>query len=96
MQTILTQARRAAEEILKSTLNKRMSSPEVRYGDFWDKLVEELTNKESIITESIALDLVFAFLFAGFEATSQAITFAFKLLSDHPQVIEKLEVNYNL
>lgn len=96
MQTILTQARRAATEILKNTLNKRMSSPEVRYGDFWDKLVEELSNKESIITESIALDLVFALFFAGFEATSQAITVAFKLLSDHPEVIEKLEVNYNL
>ncbi|XP_078150046.1 cytochrome P450 87A3-like [Carex rostrata] len=91
MQTILTQARRVVTIILKNTLNKRMSSPQVRYVDFWDKLVEELTNKESIITESIALDSIFALFLAGFEATSYAITLAFKLLSDHPQVIEKLE-----
>ncbi|KAJ4798293.1 cytochrome P450 family protein [Rhynchospora pubera] len=83
--------RKDVMKILKKTLKTRMNSPELRYGDFWDKLVEELTKNDPILTESMALDLAIAMLFASSETTSQSIILAFKLLAEHQEVIKKLE-----
>lgn len=66
--------------------------PRKKQSDFFDYVIEELKKEGTILTEAIALDLMFVLLFASFETTSLAITLATKFLSDHPLVLKKLTV----
>ncbi|KAF8412314.1 hypothetical protein HHK36_000275 [Tetracentron sinense] len=52
----------------------------------------ELKKDETILTEGIAIDVVFVLLFASFETTSLALTVAMKFLGDHPAVLAELTV----
>lgn len=60
--------------------------------DFLDYLIEEINDKDTILNQGIAADLVFVILFATFETTSTSITMATKFLADHPNVLEELTV----
>lgn len=60
--------------------------------DFFDYVLEELQKEGTVLTEAIALDLMFVLLFASFETTSLALTLAVKFLSDHPLVLRQLTV----
>lgn len=64
----------------------------INYGDFLDYLLEEVKKEDTILSEEIAVELVFATLFATYETTSTAITLAIKFISDHPQVLAELTV----
>lgn len=81
-------------KVLKNMLKERRNSPRKQHGDFFDSLIEELNKERSLITETIALDLMFVLLFASFETTSLALTLAIKFLTDHPNVLEKLTVSF--
>lgn len=72
--------------MLKNLLRERRENPRKQQIDFFDYVLEELKKEGTILTEAIALDLMFVLLFASFETTSLAITLAVKLLSDHPSV----------
>ena len=79
--------------MLKALLAERRSSPNRQCNDFFDNVIEEMNKEKPILTESIALDLMFVLLFASFETTSLALTFAMKLLTDNPKVLEGLTVS---
>ncbi|PKA46547.1 Cytochrome P450 87A3 [Apostasia shenzhenica] len=86
------QGRRKAMRVLKRMLKERRESPVVKErSDFFDCVVEELGRERAVLTEGIALDLMFVLLFASFETTSLALTLAVKLLSQHPAVLHKLK-----
>ncbi|KAJ8633643.1 hypothetical protein MRB53_026979 [Persea americana] len=91
--TMFVQGRKKAMKMLKNMLQERLASPEKQYRDFFDYVVEELKKEKPILTEPIALDLMFVLLFASFETTSLAITLAIKFLTDHPSVLVKLTVS---
>lgn len=78
--------------ILKTMLQERRAMPRKQQSDFFDYVLEELRKDGTILTEAIALDLMFVLLFASFETTSLAITLAIKFLSDHPLVLKQLTV----
>ena len=78
--------------ILKKQLQERRANPRKNRGDFFDYVLEELQEDRAILTEAIALDLMFVLLFASFETTSVALTLAVKFLSDNPLVLRKLAV----
>jgi len=63
-----------------------------RHGDFLDCVVQEITREKPLVTDKMALDLMFVLLFASFHTTSLALTLAVKLLADHPHVLEELTV----
>ncbi|KAK9147751.1 hypothetical protein Scep_006508 [Stephania cephalantha] len=85
------EGRSKAMKMLKDMLEKRRKMPEKQHGgDFFDYVLQELKKEGTILTEAIALDLMFVLLFASFETTSLAITFAIKLLTAHPQVLKEL------
>ncbi|URE06985.1 Cytochrome P450 [Musa troglodytarum] len=84
------QGRKNVMKVLKNMLKERRNSPRKQHGDFFDYLIEELNKERSLITETIALDLMFVLLFASFETTSLVLTLAIKFLTDHPNVLEKL------
>lgn len=79
--------------MLKNMLDERRALPEKCNGDFFDYVLEELKKERTILTEEIALDLMFVLLFASFETTSLALTLAIKFLTDHPAVLEKITVS---
>ncbi|KAK8578802.1 hypothetical protein V6N13_142079 [Hibiscus sabdariffa] len=84
------QGRKNAMKMLKNLLNERRSMPRTSRSDFFDFVLEELQKEGTILTEAIALDLMFVLLFASFETTSLALTLAVKFLSDDPSVLKKL------
>jgi len=77
---------------LKKMLHERREEPRKEESDFFDFVVEELSKEGTLLNEEIALDLMFSLLFASFETTSLALTYAIKALSDHPSVLKRLEV----
>ncbi|CAL0314503.1 unnamed protein product [Lupinus luteus] len=85
------QGRKKAMKMLKKMLQERRAMPKKEQTDFFDYVVEELKKEGTILTEAIALDLMFVLLFASFETTSLAITYAIKLLSDNPLVLKQLQ-----
>ncbi|KAG8496029.1 hypothetical protein CXB51_009402 [Gossypium anomalum] len=84
------QGRKNAMKMLKNLLKERRAMPRKSPSDFFDFVLEELQKEGTILTEKIALDLMFLLLFASFETTSLALTFAVKFLSDNPSVLKKL------
>ncbi|KAL2542999.1 Cytochrome [Abeliophyllum distichum] len=84
------QGRKKAMTMLKSMLQERRERPRKIRTDFFDYVLEELQRQDTILTESIALDLMFVLLFASHETTSLALTLAIKFLSDHPLVLKEL------
>ncbi|KAG6781025.1 hypothetical protein POTOM_013905 [Populus tomentosa] len=84
------QGRKKAMRMLKNLLQERRANPRKYRSDFFDYVLEELQEDRGILTEAIALDLMFVLLFASFETTSLALTLAVKFLSDNPLVLKKL------
>ncbi|XP_052171548.1 cytochrome P450 87A3-like [Diospyros lotus] len=84
------QGRSKAMTMLKNMLQERRTKPREQADDFFDYVLEELKKEDTIVTEEIALDLMFVLLFASFETTSLALTMAAKFLLDHPLVLKEL------
>ncbi|KAL4570817.1 hypothetical protein LXL04_026480 [Taraxacum kok-saghyz] len=87
------EGRKKAMRMLKNMLQERRSKPRKVKSDFFDYVLEELERGDTILTEAIALDLMFVLLFASFETTSLAITVAVKLLKENPRVLQTLTVS---
>ncbi|XP_058778262.1 cytochrome P450 87A3 [Vicia villosa] len=85
------QGRKKAMKMLKKMLQERREMPRKQQKDFFDYVIEELRKEGTVLTEAIALDLMFVLLFASFETTSLALTYAIKLLSDNPLVFKQLQ-----
>ncbi|KAG8374863.1 hypothetical protein BUALT_Bualt10G0039800 [Buddleja alternifolia] len=84
------QGRKKAMKMLKNMLQERRENPRKIRSDFFDYVLEELQRKDTVLTEAIALDLMFVLLFASFETTSLALTLAVKFLQEHPLVLKEL------
>ncbi|KAI3985403.1 hypothetical protein MKX01_033717 [Papaver californicum] len=84
------QGRKKAIKMLKDLLKERRTAPKSSHVDFFDYVLEELDKEGTVLTEAIALDLMFVLLFASFETTSLAITLAIKLLTENPAVLAEL------
>ncbi|XP_068650461.1 cytochrome P450 87A3 [Aristolochia californica] len=84
------QGRKNAMNMLKAKLAERLATPDKQYGDFFDYVVQELKKERTVLTEAIALDLMFVLLFASFETTSLALTATVKFLTENPSVLELL------
>lgn len=83
-------------KMLKNLLQQRRENPRKQQSDFFDYVLEELQKEGTILTEPIALDLMFVLLFASFETTSLALTLAVKFLTEHPLVLKELTVRESL
>ncbi|KAH7862599.1 hypothetical protein Vadar_006985 [Vaccinium darrowii] len=84
------QGRKKAMRMLKNQLQERREKPSEQQSDFFDYVLEELERANTILTEEIALDLMFVLLFASFETTSLAITKATKFLLENPLALKEL------
>ncbi|KAA8539894.1 hypothetical protein F0562_026586 [Nyssa sinensis] len=84
------QGRKRAMETINDIFEERRASPREQQKDFLDLLVKEMKKSESILTEGVALDLLFVLPFATFETTSSALTLAIQFLGDHPSALAEL------
>lgn len=80
-------------KVLRTMMRERMAHPGRQNEDFFDVLIEELRREKPVMTEAIALDLMFVLLFASFETTALALTLGVKLLTDNPKVVDALRVS---
>jgi cytochrome P450 len=80
-------------KVLKKMMRERMEEPGRQCEDFFDVLIEELGREKPVLTEGIALDLMFVLLFASFETTSLALTLGVRLLAENPTVLDALTVS---
>ncbi|KAL1556818.1 hypothetical protein AAHA92_12393 [Salvia divinorum] len=78
------QGRKKAMKMLKDMLQERREKPRKTQTDFFDYVLREIERKDTMLTEDIALDLMFVLLFSSFETTSLALTLAIKFLVHHP------------
>nr|XP_048334324.1 cytochrome P450 87A3-like isoform X2 [Ziziphus jujuba var. spinosa] len=83
------EGRKNALKVIKDTMEGRKNC-NINHGDFLDYLVEEVRKEDTILSEEIAVNMIFLLLFAAYETTSTAITLAIKFISDHPQVLIQL------
>lgn len=79
--------------MLKNMLDERRANPNKFTCDFFDYVLEELKQDDTILTEAISLDLMFVLLFASYETTSTAMLVAIKLLTENPQALKELTVS---
>ncbi|KAG0498470.1 hypothetical protein HPP92_003161 [Vanilla planifolia] len=77
--------------MLKKLLAERKNSPREESRDYLDLLVEELGNGSTLLNEGMALDFMFALLYASSETPSPALALAVKFLTDHADVLEELQ-----
>lgn len=96
MLEIVLQGREKAMKMLKNMLQERRKKPRETPSDFFDYVIEEIQKEGTILTEDIALDLMFVLLFASFETTSLALTLAIKFLTDDPAVLKRLTVSQEI
>ncbi|GLJ36847.1 hypothetical protein SUGI_0743910 [Cryptomeria japonica] len=83
--------RSRAMDKLKKMLAKRRENPHLENADFFDHLISELNKQGTLLTEDIALDLIFVLLFASFETTSLAVTLALKFVTENPKALKELQ-----
>ena len=87
------QGRKNAMKVLKGMMKERMADPDRKCEDFFDHVIQELRREKPLLTETIALDLMFVLLFASFETTALALTLGVKMLEENPKVIDALTVS---
>ena len=80
-------------KVLKGMMKERMADAGRQPEDFLDVMIVELRKENPVLTETVALDLMFVLLFASFETTALALTLGIKLLTDNPRVLEALTVS---
>lgn len=81
-------------KMLKELIDERKEASGRRGSiDFIDVLLEELNEEKPLISENVALDLIFLLLFASFETTASAITAVVRFLTDNPEALQELAVS---
>ncbi|KAK3043114.1 hypothetical protein RJ639_000003 [Escallonia herrerae] len=77
---------------------RRMSPPSSSHGtdrqeDLLDHLIQDM-NKESFLNEDFVVQLMFGLLFVTSDSISTTLALAFKLLAEHPSVLEELTAEH--
>jgi cytochrome P450 len=78
--------------MMKDVLKKRLMTSERTQGDLLDHIILDM-NTETYITEDFIVQLMFGLLFVTSDSISTTLALAFKLLAEHPAVLEELTVS---
>lgn len=74
---------------------RQMSSDKTPKDDLLDHLIQDM-NKEAFFNEDFIVQLMFGLLFVTSDSISTTMALAFKLLAEHPSVLEELTVSIYL
>lgn len=79
-----------------NVLKKRLSSPgQNREEDLLDHLIKDM-NTDKFLNEDFIVQLMFGLLFVTSDSISTTLALAFKLLAEHPSVLEELIVSISV
>lgn len=81
---------------MRGVVTKRMGESERRKGDLLDHIIDDKST-ESFVNEDFIVQLMFGLLFVTSDSISTTLALAFKLIAEHPLVLEELTVSiYNI
>ncbi|KAL3520979.1 hypothetical protein ACH5RR_019128 [Cinchona calisaya] len=88
------QIHKKVREMMKDVVQKRLAAPEKNVqGDLLDHIIQDMTT-ETYIKEDFVVQLMFGLLFVTSDSISTTIALAFKLLAEHPAVLEELTAEH--
>jgi hypothetical protein len=82
-----------ARQILKDMVNDRRSSQQ-KHGDLLDMLLQAKYEDGNFMDEEQLIDEILILFTAGHETTSNALTFTFQLLAQHPEWQDRIYKEY--
>ncbi|KAL0317182.1 UNVERIFIED_CONTAM: cytochrome [Sesamum angustifolium] len=80
-------------EMMRDVVTKRLAESERRHGDLLDHIIAD-KNTESFVNEDFIVQLMFGLLFVTSDSISTTLALAFKLVAEHPQVLEELTAEH--
>ncbi|OVA07938.1 Cytochrome P450 [Macleaya cordata] len=80
---------KGAVELMKEIIRERLNSPEKRYPDLLDQLIDDM-KKDDFLTEELVAFMMLMLLLASFETISASLTVGLMLLTDQPLVVKEL------
>ncbi|KAL0401250.1 UNVERIFIED_CONTAM: cytochrome [Sesamum latifolium] len=89
------QIRNRVTEMIREVVRKRLEEcgDKRGSGDMLDHIIEE-KKSESFLTEDFIVKMIFGLLFAASDSLSNTMALAFKLLAEHPLVLEELTAEH--
>ncbi|CAA2978645.1 cytochrome P450 87A3-like [Olea europaea subsp. europaea] len=87
------QTHKKVREMMKDIVRTRLEEPERQYGDMLDHMIEDM-KKESFLDEDFIVQLMFGLFFVTSDSISTTLALAFKLLAEHPLVLEELTAEH--
>ncbi|XP_027155468.1 cytochrome P450 87A3-like [Coffea eugenioides] len=85
------QIHKKVRKMMKDVVQKRLAAPERTQGDLLDHIIQDM-DTETYIKEDFVVQLMFGLLFVTSDSISTTLALAFKLLAEHPAVLEELTV----
>ncbi|KAK4385445.1 cytochrome [Sesamum angolense] len=87
------QIHKKVREMMRDVVTKRLAESERRHGDLLDHIIAD-KNTESFLNEDFIVQLMFGLLFVTSDSISTTLALAFKLVAEHPQVLEELTAEH--
>ncbi|KAH6826523.1 hypothetical protein C2S53_016880 [Perilla frutescens var. hirtella] len=87
------QIHKKVREMMRDVVTKRLAESERRHGDLLDHIIQD-KNTESFVNDDFIVQLMFGLLFVTSDSISTTLALAFKLLADHPLVLEELTAEH--
>ncbi|XP_042046233.1 cucurbitadienol 11-hydroxylase-like [Salvia splendens] len=87
------QIHKKVREMMREVVTKRLAEAERRHGDLLDHIIQDKST-DSFINDDFIVQLMFGLLFVTSDSVSTTLALAFKLLADHPLVLEELTAEH--
>lgn len=78
--------------MMRDIVTKRMGEEGGKHGDLLDHIIADKST-DSFIDDDFIVQLMFGLFFVTSDSISTTLALAFKLLADHPLVLEELTVS---
>ncbi|KAL3828398.1 hypothetical protein ACJIZ3_017200 [Penstemon smallii] len=92
------QIQKKVKILIRELVRKRVAEPDSdtqHHGDLLDHIIEDSKSTESFLNEDFIVQLMFGLLFVSSESVSTTLALAFKLISEHPLVLEELTAEHD-
>jgi len=86
------QGREKVLNALRNVISERKKEKRIVKEDFLDQVLEKTVEDKEHFNDEVVLDYLFSSLFAGYDATSVAMTMAVKYLTETPRALNELRV----
>lgn len=86
------QIHKKVRAMMKDVVMKRLAESERQHDDLLDHIIQD-KNTQPFLNEDFIVQLMFGLLFVTSDSISTTLALTFKLLAEHPLVLEELTVS---